>query len=383
MFLGVTILIVVLSVMNGFDKEIKKRTLNVLPHMSVYRESGITDWTTLGEKILEIKGIQSYSPLVEGYVLISSSSLSQGALLQGISPLHETRSSEIDQHMLVGKIKDLKVGEFGVIIGSILANALNVKVGEPVIFSLTKLNITPMGIFPRYKRFYVKGIYKVGSQVDSGLAIINYEDAQRLFLLGKNVNGIKLKLSDPIAANKITPYLKANIDPSYTIKTWATEMTALFNAIKMEKRFVALLLSIIIVIAGFNIVACLILTVSSKRRDIAILRTLGAQASTIATIFMMKGFIIGLLGVISGSIFGCFLAKNIGEIVSWVESIAGLHIFDPNIFFIVKIPSVLVWADILSICFFSIMLSILASIYPAYQASKILPAEVLRHDRRR
>jgi lipoprotein-releasing system permease protein len=285
--------------------------------------------------------------------------------------------------MLVGKIKDLKVGEFGVIIGSILANALNVKVGEPVIFSLTKLNITPMGIFPRYKRFYVKGIYKVGSQVDSGLAIINYEDAQRLFLLGKNVNGIKLKLSDPIAANKITPYLKANIDPSYTIKTWATEMTALFNAIKMEKRFVALLLSIIIVIAGFNIVACLILTVSSKRRDIAILRTLGAQASTIATIFMMKGFIIGLLGVISGSIFGCFLAKNIGEIVSWVESIAGLHIFDPNIFFIVKIPSVLVWADILSICFFSIMLSILASIYPAYQASKILPAEVLRHDRRR
>jgi lipoprotein-releasing system permease protein len=240
-----------------------------------------------------------------------------------------------------------------------------------------------MGIFPRYKRFYVKGIYKVGSQVDSGLAIINYEDAQRLFLLGKNVNGIKLKLSAPIAANKITPYLKANIDPSYTIKTWATEMTALFNAIKMEKRFVALLLSIIIVIAGFNIVACLILTVSSKRRDIAILRTLGAQASTIATIFMMKGFIIGLLGVISGSIFGCFLAKNIGEIVSWVESIAGLHIFDPNIFFIVKIPSVLVWADILSICFFSIMLSILASIYPAYQASKILPAEVLRHDRRR
>jgi len=381
MFLGVTILIVVLSVMNGFDQEIKKRTLSILPHITITSEKGVNDWESLGSKLIKVKGIQAYAPLVEGYGLMSSSSLSQGVLLQGVSPSHEIKSSDIDQHMIAGKINDLESGNFGVIIGSILADALSVNVGDTVTITLPKLNITPIGIFPSYKRFYIKGIYKVGAQIDSGLALIHYQDSKKLFRLGKNVNGVKLKVLDPLDVTRLEPYIKTHLHSSFKIKTWASEMTILFNAIKMEKRFVALLLSIIIVIAGFNIIACLVLMVNSKRRDIAVLRTMGAKASMIASIFMIKGLIIGAAGVISGGIFGCFLAVNIGEIVSWIEQIIGSYIFDPSIFFIVKIPSILVWEDIFLICFLSILLSIMASIYPAYQASKVQPAEALRYDR--
>jgi lipoprotein-releasing system permease protein len=367
--------------MNGFDQEIKKRTLSILPHITITSEKGVNDWESLGSKLIKVKGIQAYAPLVEGYGLMSSSSLSQGVLLQGVSPSHEIKSSDIDQHMIAGKISDLESGNFGVIIGSILADALNVNVGDTVTITLPKLNITPIGIFPSYKRFYIKGIYKVGAQIDSGLALIHYQDSKKLFRLGKNVNGVKLKVLDPLDVTRLEPYIKTHLHSSFKIKTWATEMTILFNAIKMEKRFVALLLSIIIVIAGFNIIACLVLMVNSKRRDIAVLRTMGAKASMIASIFMIKGLIIGAAGVISGGIFGCFLAVNIGEIVSWIEQIIGSYIFDPSIFFIVKIPSILVWEDIFLICFLSILLSIMASIYPAYQASKVQPAEALRYDR--
>jgi len=381
MSLGVMVLIVVLSVMNGFDHEIKKRILNILPHASIVSDIGITDWKLIGDKLLKIDGIESYTPLVEGYGLLSSSSLSQGVLLQGISPLYEDNVSSISKHLIKGEIGDLKSGEFGIFIGSILADSLDVTFGDSVVLSLPKLNITPIGVFPRYKRFYIKGIYRVGAQVDSGLAFIHYEDAQKLFQLGTGVNGVKLKVKDPFGIESLVPYIKSSVGPSFNIKTWASEMTSLFSAIKMEKRIVALLLSVIIAIAGFNIIACLVLMVSNKRRDIAVLRTLGAKASMIATIFMIQGFVLGFLGIITGSILGCFLALNIGEIVSWVELKSGFHIFDPSIFFIVKIPSVLVLEDVLIICFFSLMLSILASIYPSYQASKISPAEALRYDR--
>ena len=381
MSLGVTILIVVLSVMNGFDQEIKKRTLNILPHISITSEKGISDWESLGSKLVKIQGIQSYAPLVEGYGLMSSSSLSQGILLQGISPSHEIKFSEVSKYMIAGKINDLEPGKFGVIIGSILANALNVNVGDSVTISLPELNITPIGIFPRFKRFYIMGIYRVGAQVDSGLALINYQDAKKLFRLGVNINGVKLKVADPLDVTKQESYIKTLLHPSLKIKTWASEMTILFNAIKMEKRFVVLLLSIIIAIAGFNIIACLVLMVNSKRKDIAVLRTLGAKASMIAAIFMIKGLIIGIVGVIFGGIFGCFLAIYIGEIISWIEKIVGSHVFDPSIFFIIKIPSMLVWGDIFLICFLSLLLSIVASVYPAYQASRIQPAEALRYDR--
>jgi lipoprotein-releasing system permease protein len=267
---------------------------------------------------------------------MSSSSSSQGILLQGISPSHEIKFSEVSKYMIAGKINDLEPGKFGVIIGSILADALNVNVGDSVTISLPELNITPIGIFPRFKRFYIMGIYRIGGQVDSGLALINYQDSKKLFRLGKNINGVKLKVADPFDVTKLESHIKTLLHPSFKIKTWATEMTVLFNAIKMEKRFVILLLSIIIAIAGFNIVACLVLMVNSKRRDIAVLRTLGAKASMIASIFMIKGLIIGTVGVIFGGIFGCFLAIYIGEIISWVEQIVGSHVFDPSIFSLLK-----------------------------------------------
>ncbi len=381
MSLGVMVLVVVLSVMNGFEHEIKKRILNVLPHISVTNSSGIINWGPVGEKLLKFDHIEGYAPFVEGYGLLSSSSLSQGVLLQGISPPDEVNASSINDHMIAGEINDLEPGQYGMLIGSMLAGSLGVTVGDKVVLSLPELNVTPVGVFQRYKRFYIRGIYQVGAQVDGGMAFIHYVDAQKLYRLGKSVTGIKLKVEDPFHVMSLIPFIKKSINPSFRIKTWTTEMSSLFNAIKMEKKIVGMLLSVIIAIAAFNIIASLVLMVSSKRRDIAVLRTLGAKESTIAGIFMIQGCIIGILGVIVGATLGCILAVYIGDIVSWIELQTGVHIFDPTVYFISQIPSKLMWADVLLVCCMSLILSILATVYPALRASQVSPAEALRYDR--
>ena len=381
MSLGVMTLIVVLSVMNGFDHEIKKRILNILPQISVIGDSGIKKWKPLGVALLKHDRIQGYAPFVKGYGLLSSSSLSQGVLLQGISPSDELNVSSINKYMIDGELDDLAPGGFGILIGNILADSLGVVVGDAVTLSLPDLNITPVGVFPRYKRFYVKGIYRVGAQVDNGIGFIHYVDAQKLLRLGESVSGIKLKVKNPFNVMSLVPYVKRSIAPSFYVETWATEMNSLFKAIKMEKKIVGLLLASIIAIAAFNIVASLVLMVSSKSRDIAVLRTLGARPSLIACIFMMQGFIVGVLGVAIGAILGCILAIYIGDIVGWIEQQADFHIFDPAIFFISQIPTKLIWADVLIVSGMALLLGIMASIYPAYRASLVSPAEALRYDK--
>lgn len=386
MALGVMALIVVLSVMNGFDREIKQRILNVVPHITVTKERGIQKWVELGGALKSVDGVKEYAPFVEGYGLLSSSSLSQGVLIQGIDPVQEAGVSPINEQMIVGNIEHLEPGHYGIVLGNLLARSLGVIVGDTVILSLPELNVTPAGIFPRFKRFTVRGVFQVGAQVDNGLAFVHYQDAQKLYRLGTRVNGVKLNIDDPLNADDLVPFLKQS--PFFTqptndapqIKTWAAEMSSLFQAIKMEKNVVGVLLAAIVAVAAFNIVASLVLMVADKRRDIAVLRTLGSQSNTVSAIFMVQGITVGLLGVVTGAILGCLLAVFIGDIVSWLEVHAGFQVFDPNVYFISQLPSQLLWIDVLVVSFLGMILSILATIYPARRAGQVLPAEALRYD---
>lgn len=380
MALGVMALIVVLSVMNGFDHELKKRILNVVPHATVSSEMGLQDWQALGNTLYGIEGIEGFAPFIEGYGLLSSSVLSQGVLVQGIDPIEEAKVSPISQQMVVGQVEHLEPGSYGILLGNLLARTLGVMVGDSVILSLPELNVTPAGIFPRYKRFIVRGVFQVGAQVDNGLAFIHYRDAQKLYRLGNKVNGVKLRVADPFDVDAMVPFIEEKINNSLYVKTWTGEMNSLFQAIKMEKKVVGVLLAAIVAVAAFNIIASLVLMVGDKRRDIAVLRTLGAKANTISAIFMVQGSAIGILGVITGLASGCLLAVYVGDIVSWFEQLAGFQIFDPNIYFISQLPSKLLWQDVLLVSSLGILLSVLATIYPAKRAGQVLPAEALRYD---
>ena len=391
MALGVMALIVVLSVMNGFDREIKQRILNVVPHITVTKERGVQDWKELGSTLKKIEGVTDYAPFVEGYGLLSSSAVSQGVLVQGIDPEQESGVSPINEEMVVGEIEHLEPGSYGIVLGNLLARSLGVIVDDTVILSLPELNVTPAGIFPRFKRFTVRGVFQVGAQVDNGLAFVHYQDAQKLYRLGGRVNGVKLNIGAPLNAVELVPALERSIafTPSggngtrgdlLRVKTWAEEMNSLFQAIKMEKNVVGVLLAAIVAVAAFNIVASLVLMVADKRRDIAVLRTLGAKANTVSAIFMVQGITIGLLGVTSGVILGCLLAFFIGDIVSWLEVQAGFQVFDPNVYFISQLPSQFLWVDVLVVSLLGMILSVLATIFPARRAGQVLPAEALRYD---
>ena len=265
-------------------------------------------------------------------------------------------------------------------IGNLLARSLGVIKGDSVILSLPSLNVTPAGIFPRYKRFHVLGVFQVGAQVDNGLAFIHYQDGQKLLRLGEKVSGIKLSVSDPFVLDSITASLKAELGDKFKVSTWAQELNSLFQAIKMEKKVVGVLLAAIIAVAAFNIIASLVLMVADKRRDIAVLRTLGAKATTVSGIFMIQGSVIGFLGVVMGGILGCLLAVFVGDIVSWLEQFVGFQVFDPNVYFISQLPSKLLWQDVAFVCFFGLGLSLLATLYPAIRAGQVQPAEALRYD---
>jgi lipoprotein-releasing system permease protein len=380
MALGIMALIVVLSVMNGFDHEIKKRILNVVPHASVISEEGISDWLKLGLQTLDVEHVEAYAPFVEGYGLLSSSGLSQGALIQGIDPALDSNVSPISQHMLAGQVAYLQPGEYGIVLGNLLAHSLGVMNGDSVILSTPELNVTPAGIFPRYKRFRVMGVFQVGAQVDNGLAFIHYQDAQKLFRLSNKVTGVKLRVADPFSVDFVAKRLEQKVGEDLLVKTWTSEMSNLFQAIKMEKKVVGVLLAAIIAVAAFNIIASLVLMVTDKRLDIAVLRTLGAGANTVSGVFIVQGSVIGFLGVIVGAVLGCLLAFFMGDIVSWLELLMGFQVFDPNVYFISQLPSKLLWQDVIIICCLGLVLSVLATLYPARRAGQVLPAEALRYD---
>jgi len=392
MAIGVMALIVVLSVMNGFDREIKMRLLRVVPHVTVTSPQGL-DRAQINQLEAELKAgaddapvqVLSVVPMLQSFVMGSSKGNQAGLMLQGIDP--ESRTGEkLAENMISGYVGQLQAGEFGVVIGSQVARKLDLFVGDRLQLTLPSVTVTPAGVFPRIKRVTVTGIFQVGAQVDASVVFIHYRDGQKLLRLGDRFQGVQLELSDAfvadnwLAAQSSKSFLNGSLKDDLKWRTWSDNMGTLFQAMRMEKVIVSLLLSVIIAVAAFNIVASLVLMVSDKRKDIAVIRTLGATSGTVMKIFVIQGLAVGSLGILAGTLLGCLLAYFVGDIVAGLEALSGSYIFDPSIYLISALPSEIIFSDVAAVVGGALVISFLATLYPAWRAGKVLPAEALRYD---
>ncbi|MDG2018521.1 MAG: lipoprotein-releasing ABC transporter permease subunit [Porticoccaceae bacterium] len=382
MAIGVMTLIVVLSVMNGFDREIKQRLLNVVPHITIKHNNSISP-QQINQLSKQLKTsdqrINAVTPILEDYAMLANRSRQQAVLLKGIDALWPS-AKLLSDSLLIGDVSKLQPREYGILLGRQAARRLGVDIGDSIEVILPKLSVTPVGTFPRLKMMVVIGIFEVGAQVDATTAYIHERDARKLFQLGDNYQGLQLALDDPFQAQAVVNSIVPDLPDTMQLETWSEQMATLFQAMRMEKLVVGLLLSVIIAVAAFNIVACLLLMVADKRKDIAVLRTLGARSDQIVKIFIIQGSAIGLVGVVLGLFLGCLVALFIGDIVSFFEGLTNSHMFNPAVYMISSLPSKLVFTDILLVVIGASVISVLATIYPAWRAGQVLPAEALRYD---
>ena len=379
MALGVMALIIVLSVMNGFDREMKQRILSVIPHGFIDQQPQMQDWQAVARQVEQHPEVVATAPYIGGFALISYDRGVESIQLQGILPEAENRVSVLEQHMIVGSSTDLRPGEFGIVMGRLLARSLGIAPGDKVNLTLSDINITPAGVFPRTRPFTLVGVFEVGAQVDQTLAMIHIDDAKRLFRY-QGVQGLHVKVTDIYRAGPVMGELAGDFGESYTVKDWSQTQGSLFQAVKMEKIVIAALLCIIIAVAAFNIVSSLVLMVADKRSDIAVLRTLGLNARQVMAIFVVQGSAVGVAGTLIGALIGCVVAQTLNRIMNFFEALFGWQIFNPEVFFITQLPSVLMWQDVAFICGLALTLSVVATLYPAYRAAKIEPAEALRYE---
>ena len=379
MALGVMALIIVLSVMNGFDREMKQRILSVIPHGFIDQQPQMQDWQAVARQVEQHPEVVATAPYIGGFALISYDRGVESIQLQGILPEAENRVSVLEQHMIVGSSTDLRPGEFGIVMGRLLARSLGIAPGDKVNLTLSDINITPAGVFPRTRPFTLVGVFEVGAQVDQTLAMIHIDDAKRLFRY-QGVQGLHVKVTDIYRAGPVMGELAGDFGESYTVKDWSQTQGSLFQAVKMEKIVIAALLCIIIAVAAFNIVSSLVLMVADKRSDIAVLRTLGLNARQVMAIFVVQGSAVGVAGTLIGALIGCVVAQTLNRIMNFFEALFGWQIFNPEVFFITQLPSVLMWQDVAFICVLALTLSVVATLYPAYRAAKIEPAEALRYE---
>lgn len=382
--LGVVVLILVLSVVNGFQKEIRGQLLNIAPHAEIgYIQTEENDtWQNLQKLVADKKGVVSTAPYVAGQALLASSGEVRGAQIRGILPDMEAKVVDYGNKMVSGSFNDLKDDEFGIILGSGLAESIGAEKGGKITIITPEGNVTPAGVVPRLKQFNVVGIVKTGvDEADNSLAITHLADAQKLYRLGNEGVALRLRLADPQNApafmSEIVP--KDLLDKIW-VRNWTDNNRSYFNAVEMEKRLLTLLLTCIIVVAVFNLVSSLVMAVTEKQSDIAILRTLGMSPRGVMKIFIVQGMVAGILGTFFGVIFGLLLAWKIGAIVSFVEQIFGVHFVASQVYFINYLPSDIQAADVIGVAVISLILSFLATIYPSLSAAKTQPAEALRYE---
>ncbi|MBB3183476.1 lipoprotein-releasing system permease protein [Halomonas fontilapidosi] len=380
LMLGVAVLILVLSVMNGFDHELRTRVLGMVPHTKIEAPGGLTDWRPLAERLMQRERVVGAAPYVEQQGMFSVGGRNEGAMVIGIEPEWESRVSIIDDNMRRGRLDDLTAGEWNVVLGSLLARRLGVGVGDRVTLLVPEASITPAGVFPRLKRFTVSGIFSVGADLDASLAYAHIDDMQTLARLGDAVGGLRLELDDLFAASSVTRDIIDELGAGFRGLDWTYSHGNLFQAIQMEKRMIALLLTVIIAVAAFNIVSTLVMVVTDKRADIAILRTIGATPRSIMGIFIVQGLAIGVIGILVGVTLGVLLALTVSDLIGWVESTFGIHFLDAGVYFISDLPSRLIWSDVGNIVLAAFVLTFLSTLYPAWRAARVQPAEVLRYE---
>ncbi|MEL0028254.1 MAG: lipoprotein-releasing ABC transporter permease subunit [Perlucidibaca sp.] len=378
LMLGVAVLITVLSVMNGFDRELKQRILGMVPQATLTSTEPMTSWRKLVDIAEKTPGVVAAAPMTQVQGMLTANGQVSGAMITGIEPTLEKRVSILPQYVVAGTMDSLRDGEYGIVLGRQLANALGLQIGDPVTLVLPEATLSAAGVIPRFKRFTVTGIFKVGAEVDGVLAYVHYADAGRLLRIGDKVQGVRLRVDDLFQARAINESLLAKLPPFFYGTDWSQTQGNLFNAIKMEKAMMSLLLLLIVAVAAFNIVSSLVMVVNDKKSDIAILRTLGATPGMIQRIFLVQGTAVGLGGTLAGVALGVLLSLTVSDLASLYERLSGVHLFDA--YFVNYLPSQLDWGDVLWVSLTAFGLSFLATIYPARQAGRIQPAEALRYE---
>jgi len=379
--LGVAALIVVLSVMNGFQKEVRDRMLSVLAHIEVFNpDNGVPDWQALAAEAKRVPEVKEAAPYVQGQAMVTRDDVVRGVLIRGVQPEDEAKVSDIATEMRAGKLSDLVPGNFGIVLGSELARALGVRVGEKVNVVAPQGLITPAGVVPRIKPFTVVGVFESGHyEYDSTLALTNIDDAEKLYRL-ENYTGIRLKLADMQDAPDVTRKLVQTVTENVLIRDWTEQNKSWFSAVQLEKRMMFIILALIVAVAAFNLVSSLVMSVRDKQADIAILRTLGAAPRSILAIFVVQGALIGLVGCLVGIVLGVVLALNIGAVVSGIERLFHVAFLPQNIYFVSSLPSDLQLSDVIAIGTVSVLLSFVATLYPSWSASRVEPAQALRYE---
>ncbi|WP_246210689.1 lipoprotein-releasing ABC transporter permease subunit [Vogesella oryzae] len=380
--LGVAALIVVLSVMNGFQQEIRGRMLSVVSHLEVSSYDGrIGGWQPLAATLAKQPHVLAAAPYVSAQGLLSSGGNVRGAMVRGIDPAAESQVVTLGKQMLRGKLASLQGGDFNIVLGVELARALGVEVGDKVTLITPQGNVTPAGMMPRLKQFTVSGIFKAGMfEYDASLAMISLRDAQVLFRLGQDVSGVRLKLDDPMLA----PQMKVALAPVLTANQVATDWTDMnanyFRAVQIEKRMMFIILTLIVAVAAFNLVSTLVMVVTDKQADIAILRTLGASPGSIMKIFVIQGSVAGVMGTIAGVAGGLLLSFNLGTVQHAIESVIGARLLSSDVYMIDFLPVDVQPNDVITIAVISLLLSLLATLYPSWRAARTRPAEALRYE---
>lgn len=380
-FIGVVALITTISVMNGFQEELRTRILGTVAHATVEGTAGtLSDWqaaVALARKDARVAGA---APYIQTESLLQGQNR-QGAILRGVEPSLEGAVSDLPVKMVQGRFDSLQPGSFNIVLGSELAAALNVRVGDSVNAFVTESTATPFGSMPRAKRFTVTGIFSVGAQeYDYGLALINMQDGQKLLRMGQDVTGVRLKLHDIWQARSVARDLANRMEGIYTVRDWSSDHANFFRALKMEKTVMFILLSLVVAIAAFNLVSSQVMLVQDKQADIAILRTLGMSPKQVMQVFMVQGLVIGLVGVALGTVAGVLLSKNLGFLVRFIESLTGNELMPSDVYYISGVPSVVNSADVLVVIGIAILMCLLATIYPAWRAARTNPVEALRYE---
>jgi len=380
--LGIVALVVVLSVMNGFHKEIRERILGMASHATISAPEGsLMEWRQVMERAREHPRVVGVAPYVEAQVMLVNGQNVSGALIRGVLPDQESEVSEVGDKMIAGRLAGLRNGEFGIVLGKELAYGLGVGVGDRVTVVTPQISPTPAGVMPRLKRFTVRGIFEVGmGEYDGGMALIHLWDGAKLMRLGSGVTGVRLELDDLYLAPRVAREVARNLGGYYLVSDWTWQHRNFFSALSTEKRMMWLILFLIVAVAAFNIVSALVMMVTDKRSDIAILRTLGASPRSIMQIFIIQGTTIGVAGTAFGMLGGVILALNVEAIVSGIERMFGVDFLDPKIYYISKLPSDLHWQDVGLVGFSAFALSLLATLYPAWKAARVQPAEALRYE---
>jgi len=382
LMLGVATLITVLSVMNGFERELRNRILSVTSHGTLSGiEGSITDWQAIQRAALKQPGVQAAVPYIEEQAMLSNSVNVAGATIRGVLPNEERKATGLAQRLKTGRLEDLEPGQYHIVLGSVLARELHAKVGGQVVVIAPEGTATPTGVVPRMRRFLVTGIFESGMyEFDRGLALVHITDASRLFKLGDKVSGIRLALNDPLQAPSLVVKIARDLGGGFYVSDWTRNHVNFFRSIELTKSMMFVILLMIVGVAAFNIVATLVMIVKEKQTDIAILRTLGAGPPNILTTFAIQGVMIGLVGTLLGAALGTVLSHNLESLIAWLERLFNTHFLDASVYYMSDLPAYVEWMDVVRVCTVAFLLCAVATIYPAWRASRTAPAEALRHE---